>query len=301
MSLFGVVAPVTNGRCRNRVRRFVVVPPARVSRGPGGFGGRSSGASCPYHPRRVPLGHGDRQDVHVPATKVAADVEPLQQRGEFRLVRRGDCDEEQDAAALACAALGEEAQSFVTAGALQVLVEDGFSVGDASTHRADPGNLRYQHAGVPGPHGGIPERRQVCLELAAQPSTCEGFIHGHRLGAYAGRPGTAASALRRKPGHQAAGHSHRPAVACGETVPPAIGSAGQRSRLGRRPRDHWLAGTACPSAEQARRTAHHAAAQVRVPPSRARDGRVRAPWPRFGWGHGLTLHSGAVRAAPIVS
>src|SRR5262249_12514347 len=115
--------------------------------------------------------HGNGHDVDVTAPEVAADVEPLQQRGELGLVRFGDADEEQNATALARAALRKEEESLVATGLLQILMQDGFSVDDTTAHRADPDNLGHRRTGAFCSHARVTERRQVCLELAAQPGT----------------------------------------------------------------------------------------------------------------------------------
>jgi len=82
--------------------------------------------------------------MHVSTAGAAADVQPLQECFELGFVCLGNADEEQNAAAMARAALREEEQSLMAAALLQVIVEDGFPVRNPAAHRADADNFRYR-------------------------------------------------------------------------------------------------------------------------------------------------------------
>jgi hypothetical protein len=102
-----------------------------------------SSAACFAIGRAAPRrrGWGDGHDVNVTTTRAAANVKLLQQLFESRLVSLGDADEEQDAAALACAALGKGEQTLMTAAASEITAEDRFAIGNSAAHRVDANDL----------------------------------------------------------------------------------------------------------------------------------------------------------------
>ena len=83
----------------------------------------------------------DRHDMHVPAADIAPNIEARQQRLELHASAFRHADEEQDAAAVAGAAPGEEDQSLVTALPAQITPQDGFAIHDTAADRADPNDL----------------------------------------------------------------------------------------------------------------------------------------------------------------
>jgi hypothetical protein len=98
------------------------------------------------------------------AALAAADFELLQQRFELLLICLVDADEEQDAAAAAGPALREEEQSLMAFPALQIPVQDRFSVCDSASHRVDARDLGCRHCCVPYADAGVPEPTHVLFE-----------------------------------------------------------------------------------------------------------------------------------------
>ena len=106
--------------------------------------------------------------MNVTATRAPADVELLEQCFELRLILLGNADEEQDAAAVACAALREEEQPLMATAAPQIAVQDRFAVRASPAHRVDPDDLRNRQARTLRSQARVSKLSEARLELAAQ-------------------------------------------------------------------------------------------------------------------------------------